>query len=185
MTRVSCGLSGTSFERSGKKRRSRNFGPSRKRSSVVFRMRSSMALGVTAPRLRHENLVQVRAKPEPVTVPVPVEVVAGRGEPFEHGLDIGQVDVGPADGGANLGERRLGLVLALAAVGLHEDGRGDLLVEPGLADGFGGLLVELLGVRCPSCRRCRSSRGPRAGPCRVARRRRRGTSGRRRGRTRA
>ena len=102
--RVSCGLSGTSLERSGQKRRSRNFGPSRKSSSVVFRMRSSIALGATAPRPRHQNLVQVGAKPKSVTVSVPVEVVAGPGEPFEHGLDIGQVDVRLADGGSNLGE---------------------------------------------------------------------------------
>ena len=47
---VSCGRSGMSFERSGKNRRSRNFGPSRKRSSVVFRTRASIALGATAPR---------------------------------------------------------------------------------------------------------------------------------------
>ena len=47
---VSCGRSGMSLERSGKNRRSRNFGPSRKRSSVVLRTRASIALGATAPR---------------------------------------------------------------------------------------------------------------------------------------
>ena len=70
-------------------------------------------LGRDGPPAGHENLVQVRSQAEPVAVPVPIQVVAGRGEAFEHGLDVGHVDVGPADGGANLGERGLGLVLAL------------------------------------------------------------------------
>ena len=143
---VSCGRSGMSFERSGKNRRSRNLGPSRKRSSVVLRTRASIALGATAPRRVTRIWLRLRPQAEAVAVSIPIQVVAGRGEPFEHRLHVGQVDVRVADRGSDLGEGRLGLVLALAAVGFHEDRGRHLLVEPVFADRFAGFLVELLGV---------------------------------------
>jgi len=91
-----------------------------------------------------EPFVEVFAEGEAVPVAFDREVVTGLGKGFQGGFYVADVKARFGNREADFWLRGVGF--GLAAVGLEEDGRGHLAVEPGVLDGLLGFGVEPDGV---------------------------------------